>query len=46
MPCGKKNYATWYNFGPSLTIIVNDGNPYFEKKMICPKISIVPHVIF
>ncbi len=42
----KKNCATWYNFEPSLTIIVNDGDQYFEKKVICPKISIVPCVRF
>jgi hypothetical protein len=32
MSCGKKKYcATCHNFGPSLTIIMNGGNQYFEK---------------
>jgi signal transduction histidine kinase len=31
----KKNYcATSYNFGPSLTIIMGNGNQYFEKKIM------------
>jgi len=35
MPCGKKKYcATCHNFKSSLTIILNDGNQYFEKKII------------
>jgi hypothetical protein len=25
-------YATYHNFGPSLTIIMDDGDQYFEKK--------------
>jgi hypothetical protein len=32
MPCGKKLYcATCHNFGPSLIIIMNDGDQCFEK---------------
>jgi hypothetical protein len=32
MPCGKKNLcATCHNLGPSLTIIMDDGNQYFKK---------------
>ncbi len=32
MPCGKKNYcATCHNFGPSLTIILDDVDQYFQK---------------
>ncbi len=48
MACSKKNYcATCHNFRPSLTIIMNDGNQYFEKKIICmSKKIIVPCVIF
>jgi hypothetical protein len=34
MPCGKKNYATCHNFGPSLVIIMDDGDEYFKKKII------------
>jgi len=31
----QKNYcAMCHNFGPSLTIIMNDGDQYFEKKII------------
>ncbi len=38
MPCGKKNYcAMCHNFGPSLIIIMDDGNQYFEKKKIMSK---------
>jgi hypothetical protein len=34
MTCGEKIYcATCHNFGSSLTIIMNDGNQYFEKKI-------------
>ncbi len=34
MTYGKKNYcATCHNFGASLTIILNDGNQYSEKKI-------------
>ncbi len=38
--------AMCHNLDPSLTIIMNDGDQYFEKKIICQKISIVPHVKF
>ncbi len=27
-------YAMCHNFGPSLTIVRNNGNQYFEKKII------------
>jgi len=27
----KSYYVMCHNFGPSLTIIMNDGNQYFEK---------------
>ncbi len=30
-------YATCHNFGPLLTIIMNDGDQYFEKKKIMSK---------
>jgi thymidine kinase len=31
----QKNYcATCHNFEPSLTIVINDENQYFEKKII------------
>jgi len=34
MPCGKKNYyAMCYSFGLSLTIIINDVDQYFKKKI-------------
>jgi hypothetical protein len=34
MPCGKKNYcAMCHNFKPSLIIIMDDGNQYFEKNI-------------
>jgi hypothetical protein len=47
MPCGKKNCATCHNIGPSLIIIMNDGDEYFEKKsFLRPKNFIVPHVGF
>jgi hypothetical protein len=47
MPCGKKFIVLRHNFGPSLTIIMNDGDQYFEKKTIlCQKIFIMPHDIF
>ncbi len=39
-------YATCHNLGPSLTIIMNDGNLYFEEKKLCPKIFIVTRVKF
>ncbi len=28
------NHATCHNFEPSLIIIMNDGDQYFDKKMI------------
>jgi hypothetical protein len=38
MPCGNFFYcATCHNLRPSLTIIINDGNQYFEKKIKFPK---------
>jgi hypothetical protein len=37
------NYATCHNLEPSLIIIVNNGDQYFENKIICPKNFIVPH---
>ncbi len=38
---------TCHNIEPSLRIIINDGDPYFEKKIILnPKFIIVPHVEF
>jgi hypothetical protein len=29
----KKNYAMCHNFRPSLIILMDDGNQYFEKKI-------------
>jgi hypothetical protein len=29
-----KNYATCHNLGPSLTIIMDNGDQYFEKKIV------------
>jgi hypothetical protein len=41
MPCGKKNYcATCHNLGPSLTIIMDDGDQYFEKTIMSKKFHI------
>ncbi len=40
MPCGIFYDATCHNPKPSLTIIINDGDQYFEKTL-CPKIFIV-----
>jgi hypothetical protein len=38
---------TCHNIGPPLIVIINDGDPYFEKKIILnPKFIIVPHVEF
>jgi hypothetical protein len=35
MPCGKIIYcAMFHNFGPSLTIIMDDGDQYFKKKKV------------
>ncbi len=35
MPCGKKNYcAMCHNFGPSLIIIMDDVDQYFQKKLM------------
>ncbi len=46
MQCGEKKYcATCHNFGPSLTIIMDNGDKYFEKKGMS-KIFIMPHVRF
>ncbi len=45
MPCGIfKNCATCHNFRPSLIIIMDDGDEYFQKKN--PKIFIMPCVEF
>ncbi len=34
MPCGNLFLcAMCHNFGPSLTIIIDDGDQYFEKKI-------------
>ncbi len=30
----KKYYATCHNFGPILKIVINDGDQYFENKII------------
>jgi hypothetical protein len=37
MPCGNFDCAMCHNFGPSLIIIMDDGNQYLEKKnkIIC-----------
>jgi len=35
-----------HNLIPSLTIIMKDGNQYFEKKKLGPKIFIMPCVKF
>ncbi len=35
MPCDKKNCAMCHNLGPLLTIIMNDGDQYFEKQIMC-----------
>ncbi len=44
MPCDHfYYYAMCHNLKPSSTIIVNDGDQYFEKKIICPNFFIVPH---
>jgi len=40
------DYAMCHNLGPSLTIIMDDGDQYFEKKKLYPKIFIMPHVRF
>ncbi len=40
MPCGIFKYcATCHNLELSLTIIMDDGNQYFEKKNYCQKSS-------
>jgi len=42
----QKNYcATCHNLGPSLTIIMDNGDQYFEKKNQCLKTFIMPHVM-
>ncbi len=41
----KNYYAMCHNLRPSLTIIIDDGDQYFKKKL-CPKIFIMPHVKF
>ncbi len=42
----QKNYcAMCHNFGPSLTIVMKDGNQYFKKKL-CQKNFIVSGVRF
>jgi hypothetical protein len=45
MPCGqKKKCGICHNVEPSLTLIMNDGYQYFERKsFLCPKILILPH---
>ncbi len=46
MPCGKKIYCVMcHNFGPSLTIIMDNGDQYFEKKIMF-KIFIMSHAKF
>jgi hypothetical protein len=46
MPCGIIFYcAMCEDPKPSLTIIMDDGDQYFEKKL-CPKIFIMPLVRF
>ncbi len=38
MPCGNFFYcAMCHNLRPSLTIIMNDGDQYFEKKIFMSK---------
>ncbi len=40
MPCGKKIYcAMCHNFELPLTIIMDDGDQYFEKKKFAQKSS-------
>ncbi len=34
MPCVIFYYATCHNFGPSLVIIMDDGDEYFKKEII------------
>jgi hypothetical protein len=37
--------GTCHSFGPSLIVIMDDRDQYFEKKsFLCPKIFILPHV--
>jgi hypothetical protein len=39
-------FVTCHNLGLSLTMIMDNGDQYFEKKILCPKIFIMPHVKF
>jgi hypothetical protein len=47
MLLGKKIIVPHFiNFGPSLTIIMNDGNQCFEEKKLCQKKFIMQCVKF
>ncbi len=39
MPCGKKKNAMCHNFGPSGTIVMDDGDQQFEKTIYVQKSS-------
>jgi hypothetical protein len=42
----KNYYATCHNLGPSLTIIIDDGNQYFENNNNYVKKSLWCHVSY
>jgi hypothetical protein len=46
MPCDIFYYAMCHNFGPSLIVIMDDGDQYFEKNNFMAKIIIMPRVRF